>query len=280
LRRFDRFVLLLLFMPDIPISAMEAAPVLLFLAIVLFESLFPFRKLLGRWKHFGKNALFALVNSLVTGLAAAGMNIWLFIWIEGNGIGLLNWIEAPFWALVLLASLSFDMWIYWWHRINHRVPFLWRFHQVHHNDTEVDMSTALRFHPGEIILSSIANVIVFTILGISIEMMVVYKIIFNISVLFHHSNVALPERWDRLYRFFLVSPNMHRVHHSRRMRETNSNYASGLAIWDRLFGSYRERDPSEIVFGLEYDRAPEQQKWLYLLKRPFRARGIPDSEGE
>jgi len=147
---------------------------------------------------------------------------------------------------------------------------------VHHNDTEVDMSTALRFHPGEIVLSSIANVFVFSILGISIEMMVVYKIIFNLSVLFHHSNVALPERWDRLYRFFLVSPNMHRVHHSRRMRETNSNYASGLAIWDRLFGSYRERDPSEIVFGLEYDRAPEQQKWLYLLKRPFQARGIPD----
>ncbi|MBT5815603.1 MAG: sterol desaturase family protein, partial [Opitutales bacterium] len=93
-------------------------------------------------------------------------------------------------------------------------------------------------------------------------------------------NVVLSDRWDRWYRFFLVSPNMHRVHHSRRMVETNSNYASGLAIWDRLFGSYRERSSDEIVFGLEYDRTEAEQKWLYLLKRPFRPRGRPDSEGE
>lgn len=263
-------------MPEVQLSIREVAPVVLFIAIVLFESLFPFRKQLRRWKHFGKNALFSLVNSVITGLAAAGMNIWLFIWIEENGIGVLNLLEAPFWVSALLASLSFDLWIYWWHRLNHVAPFLWRFHQVHHNDTEMDMSTALRFHPGEILLSSIANVFMFAILGISIEMMVVYKLIFNINVLFHHSNVALPEKWDRWYRLLLVSPNMHRVHHSKRMPETNSNYASGLAIWDRIFGSYRERDPDEIVFGLEYDRSQEQQKWLYLLKRPFRPRGRPE----
>ena len=110
--------------------------------------------------------------------------------------------------------------------------------------------------------------------------MVVYKFIFNLNVLFHHSNVALPDRWDRWYRLALVSPNMHRVHHSNKMPETNSNYASGLAIWDRLFGSYRERDPGEIVFGLDYDRSPEQQKWLYLLKRPFGSRGRSESEKE
>jgi len=157
-------------------------------------------------------------------------------------------------------------------------PFLWRFHQVHHNDTTMDMSTALRFHPGEIVLSSIINVVVIVVLGVSIEMMVVYKLIFNVNVLFHHSNVVLSDRWDRWYRFFLVSPNMHRVHHSRRMVETNSNYASGLALWDRLFGSYRERDPDEIVFGLEYDRSEDEQKWLYLLKRPFRPKGRPASK--
>ena len=264
-------------MLEIGLDFREGMAISLFVAIVFFESLFPFRKQLGRWRHFGKNALFAVINSAITGLAAAGMNIWLFIWIEENGIGLLHLWEIPFWAATLVASLGFDMWLYWWHRLNHVFPFLWRFHQVHHNGTDMDMSTALRFHPGEILLSSLINVVVIAILGISIEMMVVYKLIFNVNVLFHHSNVALPERWDRLYRYFLVSPNMHRVHHSIRLVETNSNYASGLAIWDRLFGSYRERDPSEVVFGLEYDRSKEEQKWLSLLKRPFRPRGRPGS---
>ena len=265
-------------MPEIEFSFQEGMAFGLFVAIMVFESLFPFRKQLGRWRHFGKNALFAAINSGVTGLATAGMNIWLFIWMEENGIGLLNLWEIPFWAAALVASLSFDMWLYWWHRLNHVAPFLWRFHQVHHNDTTMDMSTALRFHPGEIVLSSIINVVVIVVLGVSIEMMVVYKLIFNVNVLFHHSNVVLSDRWDRWYRFFLVSPNMHRVHHSRRMVETNSNYASGLALWDRLFGSYRERDPDEIVFGLEYDRSEDEQKWLYLLKRPFRPKGRPASK--
>ncbi len=269
-------------MPEFRPNPEQLVAIALFVAIGLFEILFPFREYFGRIKHFGKNVVFALINSVVTGLAAMGMNIWVFVWIEENRVGLLNLFEVPFWVMALLASLLFDMWIYWWHRINHAIPFLWRFHQVHHNDTEMDMSTALRFHPGEIFLSSVVNVFAFAVLGIAIEYIVIYKLVFTINVLFHHSNVAIPERWDRWFRYILVSPNMHRVHHSNRSRETNSNYSSVLTIWDRLFGSYFEKAPSEITFGLEYDRSKDCQTLPYLLKRPFASKGDSrmDSDSE
>jgi sterol desaturase/sphingolipid hydroxylase (fatty acid hydroxylase superfamily) len=254
------------------LSTTQIVSICVFVAILLFEMLFPFREYVGRLRHFGKNMIFALMNAVITGLSAAVMSIWVFLWIDKNDIGLLNQFEIPWWLSMLLAALIFDAWIYWWHRLNHIVPFFWRFHQVHHNDIEMDMSTALRFHPGEILLSSIANVGIFVLFGITVELIVFYKLVFHLNVLFHHSNIALPSSLDRFMRIFLVSPNMHRVHHSRKIEETNSNYSSALTLWDRIFGSYRRNDPSTIVFGLDHDRKPEEQGLKYLLLRPFKPR--------
>ncbi len=259
-------------MTEDSLSTTQVISICVFVAILLFEVLFPFREYVGRLRHFGKNMIFALINAVITGLSSAAMSIWVFLWIDKNDIGLLNLFEMPLWLSMLLAALIFDAWIYWWHRLNHIVPFFWRFHQVHHNDTEMDMSTALRFHPGEIFLSSIANAGIFVLFGITVELIVFYKLVFSLNVLFHHSNIALPSSLDRFMRILLVSPNMHRVHHSQKIEETNSNYSSALTIWDRIFGSYRRNDPSTIVFGLDFDRKPEEQGLKYLLLRPFKPR--------
>jgi sterol desaturase/sphingolipid hydroxylase (fatty acid hydroxylase superfamily) len=257
-------------MPDLVLEPVQIVAITLFVSIVLFEALLPFREYRHRLRHLGKNGVFAVCNTVILALFGAILNVAAFVWIAENHIGFLNFFEMPFWMAALIASILFDAWLYVWHRLNHVIPFFWRFHQVHHSDLEMDFSTALRFHPGEILLSSIVNIAVFAILGISIEYLVIYKIVFNINVLWHHSNVALSEKWDRLLRLVLVSPNMHRVHHSMRVKETNSNYSSVLSIWDRLFGSYRFSDPKKIVFGLDYDRGAEDQTIARLLSRPFK----------
>lgn len=256
-------------MPDLELEPLQVTTIALFLAFVLLEALLPFRQYFHRLRHWGKNGVFALINTALLTLFGATLNVGVFLWIEENQIGLLNQFDLPFWITALIASIVFDAWLYFWHRLNHVVPFFWRFHQVHHSDLEMDFSTALRFHPGEILLSSVLNIAVFVALGVTIELIVLYKVVFNLNVLWHHSNVALPERWDRFLRAILVSPNMHRVHHSMKVRETNSNYSSVLSIWDRLFGSYRRSDPEKIVFGLDYDRDSEDQKLGALLRRPF-----------
>jgi len=257
-------------MPDLVLEPVQIVAITLFVSIVLFEALLPFREYRHRLSHLGKNGVFAVCNTVILALFGAILNVAAFVWIAENHIGFLNFFEMPFWMAALIASILFDAWLYVWHRLNHVIPFFWRFHQVHHSDLEMDFSTALRFHPGEILLSSIVNIAVFAILGLSIEHLVIYKIVFNINVLWHHSNVALSEKWDRLLRLVLVSPNMHRVHHSMRVKETNSNYSSVLSIWDRLFGSYRFSDPKKIVFGLNYDRGAEDQTIARLLSRPFK----------
>ncbi len=263
-------------MPDFHLEPNQILAITLFAGIVLFETVLPFRGSHHRLRHVGKNGIFTAFNSVILAGFGATLNLWVFLWIHENEIGLLNQIERPFWVATILASVLFDAWIYWWHRLNHVVPFFWRFHQVHHSDMEMDFSTALRFHPGEMLLSSLANIAVFAFLGITIELIVIYKIVFNFNVLWHHSNVALPEKWDQMLRGVLVSPNMHRVHHSMKVRETNSNYSSVLSVWDRLFGSYRKSDPDKIVFGLDYDRSSEDQKFGRLMARPFTSNKRPE----
>lgn len=198
------------------------------------------------------------------------MSVCAFAMIEKNQLGLLNLIQLPKLALMITALLLFDLWIYSWHRLNHIIPFLWSFHQVHHNDIEMDMSTALRFHPGEILMASAFNVIIFIIIGLNIEQIIVYKGIFHINVLIQHSNIAIPKGLDKFLRLGIVTPNMHRVHHSIKREETDSNFSSVLTIWDRIFGTYRESDPEKIIFGLEIDRTDDCQNIPYLLKLPFK----------
>ncbi|MEN1681396.1 MAG: sterol desaturase family protein [Planctomycetota bacterium] len=178
--------------------------------------------------------------------------------------------------------LAFDCWMYWWHRLNHRVPLLWRLHRVHHSDTAMDASSGLRFHPGEILLSGAARLIVVPLLGVPAELVALYGAVALPVVLAHHANVWLP-RWLDFGLFtsgLLVTPAMHRVHHSRVRDETNSNYSSVLPIWDRLFGTLCvRRDIERIDFGLDEFRDPGAQTVAGMLTTPL-ATGRASGAGE
>src|SRR6185503_20122131 len=192
-------------------------------------------------------------------------------WARAHSVGLLNLAPLPGWLHWLGAILLFDFWQYWWHRFNHRVPFLWRFHAVQHSDAEMDASSGVRFHTGEMVLSFLARLVVLPMIGVTLPELLLYETISLPVILFHHSNLGLSEQADRCLRWLIVTPRMHYVHHSRWQPETDSNYTSLLSVWDRLFGSFQLRDrPAEISLGLDHYEEREWRRLPGLLAAPFR----------
>jgi sterol desaturase/sphingolipid hydroxylase (fatty acid hydroxylase superfamily) len=156
-----------------------------------------------------------------------------------RGWGLLNAFEVPFWVAFGLSLLALDMAIYLQHVMFHAVPVLWRLHRVHHADPDFDVTTGARFHPVEIVLSMLVKLAAIALLGAPAAAVLVFEVLLNACAMFNHGNVALPRELDHALRRVIVTPDMHRIHHSMEMAETNSNYGFNLAWWDRLFGTYR-----------------------------------------
>ncbi|MFZ4627806.1 MAG: sterol desaturase family protein [Blastocatellia bacterium] len=205
----------------------------------------------GGWRHGAWNLGLGIFNAVVLGLLAAPILQWATVWAEVRGFGLMRVLPWPEEAVVGVALIAFDGWMYLWHRANHVLPWLWRFHRLHHGDRAMDATTTVRFHPVEIAISTLLRLAVLPILGLRIEHLLIYEVVLFPVILFHHSNIRFPEKADRLMRTVLVTPAMHRVHHSQRQIETDSNYGSVLSIWDRLGRSFRlRRDGSTIEFGL------------------------------
>ncbi len=147
----------------------------------------------------------------------------------------------------LVACVLLDLWMYWWHRANHRVSWLWRLHRMHHRDAEMDVTTALRFHPLEIAISAVLHLGVCAVSGVSWPALVAYFALFQPVIFFHHSRVVLPSGSDALLRALVVSPAMHHLHHSTVRAETDSNYGSVFSFWDRMFGTYRYRSGAPVL---------------------------------
>jgi sterol desaturase/sphingolipid hydroxylase (fatty acid hydroxylase superfamily) len=250
---------------------MDKKPLLIFIALVVIfalEGIVPhYRGRTSRLRHAVPHVLTALLNGLLTRFVLAGMTIRAIDWAEGNALGLTHWFSFSLYTETAIVFVLFDIWMYFWHWLNHRVGFFWRFHRAHHADIEMDTTTALRFHPGELILSTFTRMPALILLGMSFGQLVFFEILLNLSTLFHHSNLAVPERWDRLLRIAIVTPNMHRVHHSVKVSETNSNYTSLLSIWDRLYRSFQTReDTRAITIGLPQFRETKwQQLWGFLI---------------
>ena len=242
------------------------------LALCLWaESFFPLfmdRKGKLRLIHIVRNATIGLVNGVVLTLGFSGLTLLAIRWGELHQIGLLQQLSLAPGTEQVIGFLAFDLWMYLWHRANHTVPFLWRFHRMHHSDPAVDTTSALRFHIGEMVISSILRLAVIPLLGIPFKDLVSYELVLQPVILFHHSNIALPETLDRWMRLFVVSPNMHRVHHSDIPVETNSNYASIFSVWDRIWGSYQKRDTATIRYGLKEFRDPVWQTLKGMLIQP------------
>ncbi|MBI3615469.1 MAG: sterol desaturase family protein [Candidatus Omnitrophica bacterium] len=222
-----------------------------------------------RAQHGIRNVVIGLVNGVVLTGGFSALVLAAVRWGAVHPVGLLHWASLPPWTERLIGFIAFDLWMYLWHRANHNVSWLWRFHRVHHSDLAVDVTTALRFHLGEMILSTLLRLAVIPLLGITLGDLVLYELILQPVIYFHHSNIALPERWDRLMRLAVVSPNMHRVHHSDVPVETNSNYASVFSVWDRLGCTYRRRDVRTIHYGLKEFLQPQWQTLVGLLRTPM-----------
>lgn len=250
-------------------------PILLFL-LLWWETLTPFlpmfrNKARQRARHGLRNVAIALLNSGMTALLFVGIWAATANWAAHNGFGLLNWTGAPPLWHAFAALLALDFWTYWWHRLNHRLPFLWRFHRAHHSDTQMDVTTASRFHIGEILFSNCLRIPLILLLGIHLWEIVLYETALLAVIQFHHANIGLPRRVDQLLRCFIVTPAMHKVHHSRWQPETDSNYSSLLSVWDRVFRSFRLRDdPRTIQFGLDEFAKPEDQTLPGILQTPLK----------
>ncbi|WP_246180578.1 sterol desaturase family protein [Marinobacter changyiensis] len=230
---------------------------------------------IGRLTRWPNNlfivGLDTLAVRLVFPVAAVGT---AFITSE-NGWGLLNLVTLPAWLAVIVSVLVLDAAIYFQHRLFHAVPWLWRLHRMHHADLEFDVTTGLRFHPIEIILSMAIKLTMVLALGAPVLAVVIFEVLLNATAMFNHGNVRLPLRLDRYLRLFVVTPDMHRVHHSVIVRETDSNFGFNLPWWDRLFGTYRaqpEKGHLGMTIGIEDFRTVQDLRLDRMLMQPFRRR--------
>ncbi len=202
----------------------------------VLESVMPFfQNRQHRYKHALVNVSVATLNALISSAMTAGALVVLS-YIRPHWQGLKGLIENPFLASAVLV-VCFDLWAYIWHRLNHAVPLLWRFHRFHHADAEMDVTTGFRFHPIEIMLSDILRLPVLALLGMGAFEILLYNLLSFPIILMHHSNVALPSPLDRLLSYVVPSPNVHRLHHSANPAESNMNFGSMFSVWDRLFRS-------------------------------------------
>lgn len=231
--------------------------------LALWESLHPFFPLFGeahatreRVEHGARNVALGVLNGLVVRFGFLGAWTAVATWSETHAFGVRAWMGGPAWLQWVVVLLLLDAWTYAWHRLNHTVPVLWRFHRLHHSDTQMDVTTANRFHLGEIVLSSIVRIPLLALLGASVLQLAVYETILFALVQFHHANIALPEPVDRVLRACIVTPHLHKVHHSVVRAEQNANFSSVLTWWDRAARTLRlSTNLSQVVFGVDEHRA-------------------------
>jgi sterol desaturase/sphingolipid hydroxylase (fatty acid hydroxylase superfamily) len=191
-------------------------------------------------------------------------------WAQANTFGLFPWLALPYWAQFLLGFLWMDATFYWWHRANHIYPLLWRFHNVHHVDPDLDVTTSFRFHFGETFYSTLFRILQAALAGITPLTYLAYEVVFNLATMFHHSNVALPIDLERRLNRVIVTPRMHGIHHSVVGRETNSNYSVIFSWWDRLARSLRVNVPQgQVVIGVPGYLLPGDNGLRSLLLLPF-----------
>jgi sterol desaturase/sphingolipid hydroxylase (fatty acid hydroxylase superfamily) len=196
---------------------------------------------------------------------------WALRWSAARPFGLVHVVDLPVWAKFALSFLLMDLAFYYWHVANHRVPFFWRFHNVHHIDPDLDVTTAFRFHFGEIALSSVFGLIAVSTIGISGWAFAVYQLIFQAEVLFHHSNLRLPIRFERLLSKIIVTPRMHGIHHSQVWRENNSNFGTVFTWWDRIHRTLGLNIPqSQVAIGIPGYCLEEDNRVSNALLLPFR----------
>ena len=250
--------------------------VTVFLALAFWEAMRPRRRrAFARLRRWPSNLAIALLNlALVRVLVPAGV-VGAAVFAGANGWGMLNLLPAPPWAALLIAVVALDLIVYLQHLLFHASRALWRVHRMHHSDLDFDVTTGLRFHPFEIFLSMLIKVAAVVALGAPAAAVVVFEVLLNASSMFNHANLLLPRRVDRALRKVIVTPDMHRVHHSCDPIETNSNFGFNFSWWDRVFGTYREQPAAGqrgMTIGVDGLAANASLRLDRMLIQPF-ARG-------
>lgn len=263
----------------------------LLLAFSAAELLWPRRKQVLKWVRLKQNISLQLLSFLVLFALRLLLPLSLLAlagFLEQQSWGLFNLLPAAGlniggWSVIILALLLLDCGIYWQHRLMHTAPFLWRWHRVHHSDVELDASSALRFHPIEILISYLYKMLLISLLGAPVLAVFVFEVLLSSAALFNHSNIALPASLDRQLRRFWVTPDMHRIHHSLQYAEQQSNFSSSFSVWDYCFGSYCA-EPQAGQLGMQLGEKQSLQEaqrhsWWWPILLPFKNnRREPDIE--
>jgi sterol desaturase/sphingolipid hydroxylase (fatty acid hydroxylase superfamily) len=245
-----------------------------FAIVALWEAVAPRRRAAftrrARWPH---NFGLLVLNGVVVRLVAPGAAIAVALAGEAHGWGLVNALALPPWIAIPLAIVLLDLAIYFQHVTFHAVPALWRLHRVHHTDLDFDVTTGTRFHPIEILVSTLIKMAAVAAIGAPAVAVLVFEVLLNATAMFNHANGRLPVWLDRWVRLLVVTPDMHRVHHSIVYNETNSNFGFNLPWWDRLFGTYRAQPAAgheAMTLGVDAFRGREDLRLDRLLVQPFR----------
>jgi len=242
-------------------------------AVAVWEALAPRRKRsfgrLARWPH---NLGLLLVDVALVRVLVPGAAIAVAMTAAGSGWGLLNALALPGWAAIAAGIALLDLAIYFQHVMFHAVPALWRLHRVHHADLDFDVTTGARFHPIEILISTAVKCAAIAALGAPVISVFVFEILLNATAMFNHANASLPQRLERWLRWLVVTPDMHRVHHSVRYEESSSNFGFNLPWWDRLFGTYRAQPRlghAAMTIGVDAFRSSQELRLDRLLVQPL-----------
>ncbi|MCF6764442.1 sterol desaturase family protein [Thiotrichales bacterium 19S3-7] len=246
----------------------------IFIVMALLELVIPKRPLsIKKSSRWFNNISIVILNSVILKIIFPTAAVGIALWANEHKLGLLYFLNLPSYSSIILSIIFLDFVIYLQHVLFHALPIFWRFHRVHHIDQDIDVTTGLRFHPGEIILSLLIKFSAIVLIGTPAISVLLFEVILNATAMFNHSNIHLNKIIDRLLRAIIVTPDMHRVHHSTIPYETNSNYGFNLSIWDRLFGTYRsqpKKGHQQMQIGLaDYRNTKQTQRILSMLWFPF-----------
>ena len=243
----------------------------MFVLLFVVEKLFPLRESkAGLLARVVVNGCVSALAFLVAALVVRPSSLSTLKWASAQSFGLMNWLPLPHWAEFVAGFLLLDLSFYYWHIMNHKIPWLWRFHNVHHMDPDLDVTTGFRFHFGEVAFSTLFRVVQVSLIGMSLMTFASYELIFQSETLFHHSNWRLPIRFERCLNKILVTPRMHGIHHSQIRRETNSNFGVVFPWWDRLHQTLGLNVPqSKIEIGIAGYASPEDNQLWRTFIMPF-----------
>ena len=246
----------------------------IFVIMTVWEIVAPRRILsFSRLKRWPNNIAIVVLNTVVVRLIFPTAAIGVAVAANANGWGLFNVVSIPLWLTVVLSVLIMDLVIYLQHVLVHAVPLLWRLHRMHHADLDYDVTTGARFHPVEIVLSMLIKMTVVSALGAPPEAVLIFEVLLNATAMFNHANAKLPISVDRVLRLIVVTPDMHRVHHSVIPEETNSNFGFNLPWWDRLLGTYIDQPREghdDMSIGIDQFRNAKDLRLDQMLIQPFR----------